>query len=318
MTHDRADATIETVDNSSVSRYEFPRVEFCSWIRLGTLTVWTDRRCIVPRDNCREVLRRSDHKGEQLMNKIGYRQLFLPVTVLIMWAVTGQDVLSAKESQKADIYFVPFSHLDFYWGGTREECVSRGNRIIAKAIQLAKESPQFRFLLEDEVFVANFMDSHRGLPEVEELKQLVKAGRIEIAPKWAGIFQGLPDGEVHARNMAIGKRYAQNIFGVDAKVAHLGDLPGYTPQYPQILALSRVPYAVITRMGPSDKSAFYWTSPDGSKVLAWNSLKGYGWGTFLTSKTASMEEKQQRFLKDLADVQKTTDGPIMMHWGTDL
>ena len=247
------------------------------------------------------------------MNKIGYRQLFVSVIVLAMWAAAG-----AKESQQADIYFTPFSHLDFFWGGTREECVSRGNRIIAKAIQLAKESPQFRFLLEDNVFVANFVDSHRGSPEVEELKRLVKEGRIEISPKWVGIFQGLPDGEVHARNMAIGKRYAQNVFGVDAQVSHLGDLPGYTPQFPQILEQSRVPYVVITRMGPSDKYAFNWTSPNGSKVLAWNSLKGYGWGTFLTSKTRSDEEKRERFLGDMADVQKAWSGPIMMHWGTDL
>jgi len=252
------------------------------------------------------------------MKKIGYRQLYISVVALVLWTVVSHDITDGKELQKADIYFVPFSHLDFFWGGTREECVSRGNRIIAKAIQLAKESPQFRFLLEDNVFVANFMDSHRGSPEVEELKQLVKAGRIEIAPKWVGIFQGLPDGEVHARNMAIGKRYARDVFGVDAQVSHLGDLPGYTPQFPQILALSSVPFAVITRMGPNDKYAFNWTSPDGSKVLAWNSLKGYGWGTFLTSKTRSDEEKRERFLKDLGDVQRAWNGPIMMHWGTDL
>lgn len=243
----------------------------------------------------------------------------IPVIAMAIWVSIIQDApAGAKQSQLADVYFIPFSHLDFFWGGTREECVSRGNRIIAKAIQLANESPRFRFLLEDNVFVANFVDSHRGSREVEELKRLVKAGRIEVAPKWAGIFQGLPDGEVHVRNMVIGKRYARNMFGVDAKVAHLGDLPGYTPQFPQILALSRVPYVVITRMGPSDKSAFFWTSPDGSKALAWNALKGYPWGTFLTSKTTSLEEKQQRFLKDLADVRKTTDGPIMVHWGIDL
>jgi alpha-mannosidase len=199
-------------------------------------------------------------------------------------------------SKDADIYFVPFSHLDFFWGGTREECVSRGNRIIAKAIQLANESPTFRFLLEDNVFVANFMDTHRGSPEAVELKRLVQEGRIEIAPKWTGIFQGLPDGEVHARNMAIGKRYARDVFGVDAQVAHLGDLPGYTPQFPQILKQSRVPYAVITRMGPSDKSVFNWTAPDGSKALAWNALSGYGWGTFLTAENRSMAGKKERFL----------------------
>jgi hypothetical protein len=229
-----------------------------------------------------------------------------------------RNVAFARDAADGVFYLVPFSHLDFFWGGTREECVSRGNRVITKAIQLSKESPRFRFLLEDDVFVASFLDAHRGAPEVEELKRLVKEGRIEIAPKWAAIFQELPDGEVHARNMAIGKRYAQDVFGMDAQVAHLGDLPGYTPQFPQILEQSRVPYAVITRMGPSDKSAFFWTSPNGSKVLAWNALKGYGWGTFLTSKTASFDDKRTRFLKDLADVRKTTNGPILMHWGTDL
>jgi hypothetical protein len=187
-----------------------------------------------------------------------------------------------------------------------------------KSNPISERVTSISILLEDNVFVANFMDSHRDSPEVEELKRLVKAGLIEIAPKWSAIFQGLPDGEVHARNMAIGKRYAQNVFDVDVQVAHLGDLPGYTPQFPQILALSRVPYAVITRMGPNEKYALNWTSPDGSKVLTWNSLKGYGWGTFLTSKTRSDEEKRERFFKDLADVQKAWGGPIMMHWGTDL
>ncbi len=240
-------------------------------------------------------------------------------SALVVFTLTGYvNTVTAQPSEDAEIYFVPFSHLDFFWGGTREECVSRGNRIIAKAIQLADESPRFRFLLEDNVFVANFMDSHKGSAEAEELKRLVKEGRIEISPKWAGIFQGLPDGEVHVRNMAIGKRYASDVFGVDAQVAHLGDLPGYTPQFPQILKGSRVPYVVITRMGPADKSVFNWTSPDGSKALAWNALSGYGWGTFLTVENRSIAEKKERFLSDLAAVQKTTKGPIMMHWGVDL
>jgi hypothetical protein len=214
----------------------------------------------------------------------GRARLWTLACALFGWSVgVEQAALAATLPHDAQVYFIPFSHLDFYWGGTREECLARGNQIIAKAVRLANESPKFRFLLEDNVFVANYVDSHPGSKEVEYLKRFVKEGRIEIAPKWAGIFQALPDGEVHARNMAIGKRYAQDVFGVDAPVAHLGDLPGYTPQLPQILQQSRVPYAVMTRMGPADKSLFRWQAPDGSKVLLWNSLKGYGWGTFLTS-----------------------------------
>jgi len=96
-----------------------------------------------------------------------------------------------------DVYVVPFSHFDLFWAGTKEECLSRGNRIITKAVQLATQYPEFCFLVEDEVWMANYLKSHRGLPEVSVLKQLVKERRIELAPKWAGIYQNMPRGEAH-------------------------------------------------------------------------------------------------------------------------
>src|SRR6266702_1776802 len=119
------------------------------------------------------------------------------------------------------VYVVPFSHLDFFWGGTREECLARGNRIIARAIRLADQYPEFRFLLEDNDFVANYVESHVGTDDLALFQKLVKEGKIEIAPKWAAIFQDLPDGEVLARNLIYGKRYAHALFGVDPLVAHL-------------------------------------------------------------------------------------------------
>jgi len=218
----------------------------------------------------------------------------------------------------SDVYVIPFSHLDLFWAGSREECLSRGNFIITKAVQIATQHPEFRFLLEDEVFVAEYMESRRSLPEPDELKRLVKEGRIEIGPKWAGIYQNLPRGESHVRNQIYGKRYAREVFGVNPQVAHLGDLPGYTSQFPQILAKSDTPFMVQTRMGPPDCSLFRWRSPDGSTTLVWNAIKGYGWGTFLTSKNMSDEQKQQRIQKDVADLRKNYQGPIFMNWGSDL
>jgi len=221
-------------------------------------------------------------------------------------------------SEDSDVYVIPFSHLDLFWAGSREECLSRGNFIITKAVQIAAQHPDFRFLLEDEVFVAEYVESCRGSPELDELKRLVKAGRIEIGPKWAGIYQNLSRGESHVRNQLYGKRYAMEVFGVDPQVAHLGDLPGYTSQFPQILAKSDTPFMVQTRMGPPDCLLFRWWSPDGSTALVWNAVKGYGWGTFLTSTSMSDEQKQQRIQKDVADLRKNYQGPIFMNWGSDL
>lgn len=228
----------------------------------------------------------------------------------------GQPNPEAGESR--EIYLVPFSHLDLFWGGTREECLARGNRIIAKAVKLAKEHPEFRFLIEDNVFVANYVDSHHNSQELEEFKRLVKEGRIEIAPKWAAIYQNLPNGEALVRNLVHGKRYARAVFGVDPQVAFLGDLPGYTPQFPQILAKAGIPFMVMTRMGPGDKSLFYWKAPDGSRALAWSTAKGYGWGARLGLHTEMDEARKSALKKDVEDVQATTSGPILMTWGSDL
>jgi len=97
--------------------------------------------------------------------------------VLYPTLLRAQQVIPAGRQ----VYIVPFSHLDLYWAGTQEECLSRGNRIISKAIGLAERNPDFRFLLEDEDFVADFVDGHRGSSELEAFKRLVKEGRIEIA-----------------------------------------------------------------------------------------------------------------------------------------
>lgn len=221
-------------------------------------------------------------------------------------------------ANNGSVSLVPFSHLDLFWGGTQEECLSRGNRIITRVIHLATQHPEFRFLLEDEVFIANYVETHPNSPDLQQLKRLVTEGRIEISPKWAAIHQNTPRAEALVRNVIYGKRYARDVFGVDPQTANLGDLPAYTSQFPQIMARSRVPYVVMTRMGPSDKSLFYWKALDGSRTLTWNTLKGYGWGTFLTSKTVTQQEKHARFQKDLADLRPTTSGPILMNWGTDL
>jgi alpha-mannosidase len=227
--------------------------------------------------------------------------------------------LSAAAGNTNEIFVVPFSHLDLFWAGTREECLSRGNRIISKAIQLAQRQPEFRFLIEDEVFLANFVESHRGSPELAELRRLVKEGRIEIAPKWAAIYQNLPRGEAHVRNQLYGKLYAREVFGVNPQVAHLGDLPGYTEQFPQILTKSDTPFMAMTRMGPPEHPLFRWRAPDGSTALVWNAVNGYGWGVGLGLHRDDFDEDRlKKAAQSIADVQARTRGPLFVGWGTDL
>jgi hypothetical protein len=71
------------------------------------------------------------------------KQLFLKLACVVLMFINCKTGVIAQPSKEVDIYFVPFSHLDLFWGGTREECLSRGSRIISRAIQLANESPKW-------------------------------------------------------------------------------------------------------------------------------------------------------------------------------
>jgi len=247
---------------------------------------------------------------------IGNRCLSGLVLLLACWS--AQSSGQQPKTDNPQVYVVPFSHLDLSWACTQEECLSRGNFIISKAIKLAEQNPLFRYVIESEVFVANFVESHQGTKELDQFKQLVKDGRIEIAPLWAGIYQNQTRGEALVRNLIYGKRYAHETFGVDPTVAQLTDIPGFTRQYPQILSKAATPFMVMTRMGPRDLSLFHWKAPDGSAALVWSTINGYGWGVGLGLHLDLDKDQLQTIARDINAVEGTTKSPVYMGWGTDL
>jgi alpha-mannosidase len=259
-------------------------------------------------------------EGKMLVRKYCGIPILLALFSLILLPAgqaEGQQS-AAKDSAKLQVYVVPFSHLDLFWAGTREECLTRGNRIIARSIQISEQHPEFKFFIESNNFLANFVETHTGTRELEELKRLVKEGRIEISPNWADIFQNMPDGEVETRNLVYGKEYARTVFGVNPQIIHPGDIPGFISQYPQMLKEADIPFMVMSRMGPPDKALFDWSSPDGSKVLVWNELHGYGWGVHLGFHHDWTEQDTDRLRTELEEAHRISPGPIYIPWGVDL
>lgn len=214
-------------------------------------------------------------------------------------------------------YLVPFSHMDLFWLGAREECLSRGNRVISEAMAMADKHPEFRFLIEDLVFINHFLQCH---PEKKDrLKALLKDGQIEIGPKWAGIDQTPQIGEDLVRNSLYPLMYLEKELDYTPKTIHTGDLPGWTTQYPQILDKLGIPYAVYTRTGPTDVSLFYWVGLDGTKTLVWYSLNGYTWAWNRGGLEISVEKAMENGLeRTMQEILKQGVSPIFVHWGVDL
>jgi hypothetical protein len=215
------------------------------------------------------------------------------------------------------VFIVPFSHLDLFWTGTRHECLARGNVIIARALDLLERFPEFRFLVETMNFLEHYLSCH---PQDEaRVHRLAQEGRLELAPLWSGIYQNLPGGESLVRNILLAKRWTAERFAVDPEVAHFGDLPGFTPQFPQIAAKSGVRHALLSRGGPASAPLFRWRAPDGSEILSYYVVGGYAVLSVLTDWHKDYAAMTSGRMPEL--LEQAGGGlpyPALRHWGCDL
>jgi alpha-mannosidase len=220
-------------------------------------------------------------------------------------------------SAKPTVWVVPFSHLDLFWTGTREECLSRGNHIIARALDLLEKHEDFRFLIETLNFLDHYLDCYPD--DRERSKKLATAGRLELGSLWAGIYLNLPGGETLARNALFAKRYARNQFDCNPQAAHFGDLPGYTPQYPQIAKCAGISQILMSRGGPADTPLFDWEALNGDTIRSYYVNPGYAafamhanWHNDYSDMASGKLESML-----LAKIEGKSHASLI-HWGSDL
>ncbi len=214
---------------------------------------------------------------------------------------------------KKQAFTVPFSHLDLFWAGTREECLSRGSRVISTALDLLEAEPDYRFMIE----AVNFMENHLDcFPEDRErMKRLIRKGQLEVIPMRAILYSHLPSGETTVRNLLYGKEFCRKELDAIPTVMSLSDIPGVTAQLPQIAALAGMNGIVLSRGFREHTDHVLWRAPDGTAVRAY-CPKHYGdLCTLLSRKSVEeMREKLPEFLPYFDAV----DHPQIFHWGMDL
>ena len=91
---------------------------------------------------------------------------------------------------------------------------------------------------------------------------------------WVEPDLNMPDGESYVRQLLVGQRTFQKLYGVTARIGWNPDSFGYNWQLPQIYKRSGLDYFVTQKMHWNDTNIlpfrlFWWQSPDGSKVLTY-------------------------------------------------
>ena len=187
----------------------------------------------------------------------------------------AQSVLSevAPAMQQAKVDLAGNAHIDAAWLWPASETVDVVKRTFSTALQLMNEYPDYTYSQSAAQYSAWMADKY---PELnKQIAQRVKEGRWEIVGgMWIEPDLNLPGGESLVRQLLVGQKVFQDLYGVTARIGWNPDSFGYNWQLPQIYKRSGMDYFVTQKMHWNDTNQlpfrlFWWESPDGSKVLTY-------------------------------------------------
>lgn len=175
-------------------------------------------------------------------------------------------------------YLLGNAHLDPMWQWRWQEGSMEAKATLRSALDRMKEFPHFRFVCSSAV-VYKWVEDFA--PEMlSEIKDRVKEGRFIIVGGWMVEPDcNLPSGEGFARQALYAGRYFKEIFGKSAETGWCVDSFGHTATLPMLLREAGMKNYIFMRPNEReaslDSDVFYWTAPDGSKILTYRIISAY-------------------------------------------
>ncbi len=190
------------------------------------------------------------------------------------------------------IYVMPSSHWDLGFTAPPEEVLPKLKPHIDEVIANAKRDPEFRWTIESvwqiREWLARTADgnndgNNKGAQQIKDFVDLVNKGQIQVSAVFGSMHTEFMGAE-QLNRITYDMTDLEKRLGIKTDFAMMDDVPGFTLRLPQILARSGVHYFVNgsnlfisggTSLSPG-QVPFYWRSPDGSRVLTWQTQSRFG------------------------------------------
>jgi mannosylglycerate hydrolase len=213
------------------------------------------------------------------------------------------------------VSIVPHTHWDREWYQPFQSFRLRLVDLLDDLVPRLEADPSFaRFLLDGQVAVID--DYLEVRPEAEEsIRRLANSGRVAVGPWYILMDEFLVSGETLVRDLQMGMERAA-AFGGAMAVGYLPDMFGHVAQMPQLLRLAGFEHAVVWRGVPGaiDRTAFWWSAPDGSRVRAEYLVCGYGNGASIPDDAKALVRRLEAHEEEISSF--LLDGILFMN-GTD-
>ncbi len=177
------------------------------------------------------------------------------------------------------VYFIGHSHIDAAWLWTFTDTMEVVQDTCATVLRLMEEYPDFVFCQSSAQYYRWLEERSPGI--FAEIQRRVAEGRWEIVGgTWVEPDGNLPSGEAFVRQFLYGQRYFRDRFGRVVDVAWLPDSFGFAGSLPQIMRKAGIRYFVTQKLNWNDATGFpyhffTWRAPDGSTVLAHQTVGSY-------------------------------------------
>ncbi|HUZ46928.1 MAG TPA: glycoside hydrolase family 38 C-terminal domain-containing protein [Terriglobia bacterium] len=218
---------------------------------------------------------------------------------------------AAAGVKDGEIFLVGHAHIDGSWMWPRSETMHEVCPLTFESVlKMMAKHPKFIYAQSSAQY---YTWTERYYPEIfEQIKKKVAAGQWEIVGgAWVEHNTNIPNGESLVRQHLYAKRYFQEKFGVDVKIGWLPDVFGFSWNMPQIYRKCGIDYFVTHKLKwqvernnppvPFPYHIFWWEASDGSRVLAFHTVGGYG-----------QRVRPEEMLRELATLKKMHDVDKLM------
>ncbi|MCZ6674009.1 MAG: alpha-mannosidase, partial [Verrucomicrobia bacterium] len=199
-------------------------------------------------------------------------------------------------------HFVSHSHWDREWYKTFETFRLDLVDMINSLLDIFANNPDYKhFTLDGQTIILE--DYAEIMPErTNELKRLIREGKISIGPWYILPDEFLVSGESTIRNLHFGRK-AGEPYGTVMQIGYIPDSFGHLAMMPAILRGFDIDTAIVYRgfggEPGQEKSEYRWRSPDGSEVLMIHlPPNGYG-DAYIGSKNPEAYRKKAEELKEI-------------------
>lgn len=186
---------------------------------------------------------------------------------------------SIDPKKKWTVFVVPHIHVDVGYTDYQAKVAAIQSRTIDEAMDLTAKHPDFRFSLDGEWDLEQFLGT-RSAAQQQRAIEAIQKNQMYVPAQYGSLLTGVCTAETLIRSLYPSANFSRK-YNTPLDYANITDVPSYSWSYASILAAAGIHYLgagsnnyrapVLLQGRLNESSPVWWTGPDNQRILLWYS-----------------------------------------------